>query len=162
MKILQQVAVSGAALLLAACPTPDQAHEATADLPEATTPGAATITPTPEVQRVPVQPVGPMGTGGEVTLRQIGAQTSVQFTVRNGPAHSTLDAHIHRGSCQQPGPAVVPLNPILTDAEGVGTSVTTVDQPLATLRDGQHYLQAHAPEEQAGAPIACGDIAAGS
>jgi hypothetical protein len=159
MKILPIGSAFALLLVLVACPSPDRAHEATADLPAATDPAVPTITPTPELVRVPLQAMGGVATvSGEVALRQVGAQTSVQFTLRDAPPNTSLAAHIHQGSCQQQGPVAVPLDPVITDGAGLGTSVTTVDTPLATLTDGQHYVQAHAPGERPGPPIACGEI----
>jgi len=157
MKLLPLGAVVLLIPVLAACPSPDQAHETTAGLPDATQPGAATITPTPDVVRVPVQPMAGAATAGEASLREVGARTSVQFTVRDAPANSTLQAHIHRGSCAEQGPVAAPLEPIVTDGAGLGTSVTSVELPLNTVTQGQFYVQAHAPDPD-GSPIACGDI----
>jgi hypothetical protein len=155
-------AVLGMIVSLAACPSPEGAPEVIADLPEATTPGAPTITPTPRVQRVAVEPMGGSGVSAEASLREVGAQTSVQFTIRDGPPNATLAAHIHQGSCQQQGPVVLPLEQIITDATGIGTSVTTVAMPIRSLQDGQHYVQAHAPGVTPGPPVACGDIGTGT
>jgi hypothetical protein len=148
----------GTALSVAACPSPEEAPRTAADLPEATTPGAATVTPTPEAVRVPLVPVGASGTHGEASLREVGERTSVQLTLRDAPADATIHAHIHSGSCQAQGPVVAPLDPVITDSEGLGTSVTTIDLPIRTVTGGGHYVQAHTPGEAPGPPISCGDI----
>lgn len=162
MKILPLATASCLVLALTACPAPDQAPETAADLPRATEPGAATITPTPETLRVAMQPMAGSQATGEASLREVGAQTSVQLTVRGAEPNAALAAHVHQGACQQQGPVVAPLDPVLTDAEGLGTSVTLVDTPLAALADGRHYVQAHAPGEQPGPPVACADVTAGA
>jgi hypothetical protein len=155
-----RVAALGFLLFVAGCPSPDRAQDGVA---VRDTPGAAMITPTPDALRVPLQPVGESGITGEVTLREVGGQSSVQFTVLDAPANSVLEVHIHQGSCAQPGPVAAHLDPIITDPAGLGTSVTTVELPIATLADGEHYAEAHEPgdtEDQPGATLACADIPA--
>ncbi len=85
-------------------------------------------------------------------------------------------AHIHAGSCPEPGDVVVGLSDVSFDmnvdgtasagAETVGqasaipveASVTTVPLALADIAAGQHAINVHASAEDMGTYIACGDI----
>jgi len=144
--------------MLAACPMPDRAPEATMDLPQGAEPATTTVTPTPETVLVSLSPVGTGTASGEASIRQDGARVAVQLSLRDAPPQESLAAHIHTGSCAAQGGVAFPLDPVITDGEGLGTSVTFVDAPIATLADGNHYVKAHSPGETPGAPIACGDI----
>jgi hypothetical protein len=149
------VLLTGLVFAIIGCPSPEQPREAVTELPEATVPAPGTITPTPDVERIPLQELLASGVSGDVTLREIAARTSVQVTVRGGAPESMLQAHIHRGSCEQPGAAVVPLEPVIIDRDGLGTSVTTVDMPLGDLRRQPHSVLVHQPGEEPGLAVAC-------
>jgi plastocyanin len=85
-------------------------------------------------------------------------------------------AHIHAGSCPEPGDVVAPLSDVSFDmnvdgaasagAEAVGqasavpveASITTVPLALADIVAGEHAINVHASAEDLGTYIACGDI----
>lgn len=91
---------------------------------------------------------------GEATLTTMGEQTQVMVQL-TGPTDRTHPGHIHTGTCDNPGPVVVPLEEITT-ADGTGMATATVDVPIATVMNGQHIVQYHDPA--GGQPIACGNI----
>jgi hypothetical protein len=97
------------------------------------------------------------GVTGDVTLTASGEQTTVGMHVNGAPANAALAAHVHSGTCEAKGPAVAPLDSVKTDATGMGMINTTIALPFATVNNGQHFVQVHNP---AGAPAACGNIAA--
>ena len=84
-------------------------------------------------------------------------------------------AHLHVGTCEEPGEVVFPLNDISSDylAEGtpmamdmvgaesaipVEVSVSTVDASLTDIAEGGHVLMVHESAENIGNYIACGDV----
>jgi hypothetical protein len=82
-------------------------------------------------------------------------ETEVMLEVEDGPANGSMQAHIHRGTCDNPGEAVHDLEAVSTDAEGRGVSTTTVNVRLANIMDGNHVIAAH---DAAGQPVTCADI----
>lgn len=158
MNALRMGGLIGVVLVVAGCPSPERPPDTTPETPAPAAPATEPITPTPDAERVSLAEVQGSGITGEAEVRESGAQSSVMLTLRGAPPNSTLQAHIHSGSCAAQGPVVAPLEPVITDAEGLGTSMTTVDVPIGTLRDGQHYVQAHQPGGTPGAPVACGEI----
>jgi len=82
-------------------------------------------------------------------------ETEVMLEVADGPPNSSMQAHIHRGTCDNPGQAVHDLEAVSTDAEGRGVSTTTVNARLASIMDGNHIIAAH---DEAGQPVTCADI----
>jgi len=85
-------------------------------------------------------------------------------------------AHIHAGSCPEPGDVVAPLSDVSFDMNVDGTasagpepvgqasaipveaSITTVPLALADIVAGQHAINVHASADDLGTYIACGDI----
>jgi hypothetical protein len=82
-------------------------------------------------------------------------ETEVMLEVEDGPANASMQAHIHRGTCDNPGEAVHDLEAVSTDADGRGVSTTTVNVRLANIMDGNHIIAAHAEDGQ---PVTCADI----
>jgi hypothetical protein len=93
-----------------------------------------------------------------------------------GMQMSPHPAHIHAGSCPEPGEVVASLGDVSFDmnvegapsagAEPVGqptaipteVSVTTVQLALTDIVAGQHAINVHASADDLGTYIACGDI----
>ena len=77
-------------------------------------------------------------------------------------------AHIHTGTaCAVNGPIAYPLNDVIFDANGKGTSTTTVNAALNTINDGNHYVNVHdttmaAMPPDGGRGIFCGVIPSGA
>ncbi len=74
---------------------------------------------------------------------------------------STHPAHIHSGSCAKQGAVVYPLQNVVADAHGVGSS-TTVIKDVKTLQPTGWYLNIHngpglSPADQF-LPIVCSDL----
>ncbi len=78
-------------------------------------------------------------------------------------------AHIHAGSCPEPGDVVLPLENLTdisssgevvgaADAVMVVTSQTIVDAPLADILAAPHAINVHLSDEDMGTYIACGNI----
>jgi hypothetical protein len=155
MKVYAVIRLAVLLPLLGACPSPERPPDVAAELPEAVEPATPTITPTPEADRLMLAEVRESGVAGEVSLRAVGSQTSVMISVEGAPPGTTMDAHIHEGNCREGGPVAVPLDAIAVDATGSGTSTSTADVPIGTLRDNPYFVQVHGP---GGAPVACADL----
>ena len=75
--------------------------------------------------------------------------------------NSTHPAHIHSGSCANQGAVVYPLQNVVADAHGVGTSTTTIKN-VTKLQASGWYLNVHngptlSPSDQF-LPIVCNDL----
>jgi hypothetical protein len=148
-------------VLLAACggDTVDDSLD-TGDLPEP----AAEVTPPPAPMEQPgmsqtaqFQAAGGSGVTGDVVLTDRGAQTELVVNLANAPANASLPGHIHSGTCEAPGAVVQPLEPVAVDANGRGSSTSSVNVPSATVMNGEHIVAYHG---EGGAPIACAAIPA--
>jgi hypothetical protein len=103
-----------------------------------------------------LQPVGPEGTTGTVTLSKSGNRTSVlvDALVLSGVGGQT--AGVHEGTCQDFKPEVAyDIGPV---EEGVGG--TTLDVETKTLLDGNYVILLHTSAEDV-TPLACAPIEAG-
>jgi hypothetical protein len=92
---------------------------------------------------------------------------TVQVTLSGLVPNSTHMAHIHSGSCEAQGKVKYPLNPIVADADGNGTSTTTVDQ-VTSIPGGGWYVNVHLggttkdlSTQTGDDPIACGNVVLG-
>lgn len=160
MKISRLWTLAGLPLLLVACAP---AEDDTVDLDETVltdtmvAPEAAPMETDMAGMEdvVDLMAVNNSGATGEATFTAMGEETQVVLQVADAPADATLPAHIHAASCETGGGVEYPLEEVTTDADGMGTSTSTVAAPIATVMNGEHYIQAHDPE---GTPISCGDI----
>lgn len=109
--------------------------------------------------RVSLMAMNNSGVTGEATLTAQGEQTQVMLRVTGAPPNGMHPAHIHQGTCENQGPVAAPLQSVTADASGTGTSTSTVSVPLATVMNGQHYVQVHAAN--GGQPVACGNVPQG-
>ncbi len=131
-------------------------------------PPAEEALPTPEpAEPAPADPMAGM-THAEIELREVNgsgvrgeamamhddATVIVMIEVEGLPAEGEYAAHIHQGSCEDGGPVAVPLNPVLGEADGTGSSTTTLDADEISA-DERQFIQVHG---EGGTPIACGDI----
>lgn len=62
-------------------------------------------------------------------------------------------AHIHKGSCSNPGEVVYPLEPVFN-----GTSTTTIDATIEDLVASPMAVNVHKSSDEANVYVACGDI----
>jgi hypothetical protein len=100
-------------------------------------------------------PVGDEGVAGTARLVQKGANLEVTLSLPTAPTDAPHPAHIHVGSCANPGEVYKPLNAVEN-----GMSVTLLaDLTLADVTTGQHYINVHKSSEAADVSISCGDIA---
>jgi hypothetical protein len=99
------------------------------------------------------------GASGTVRVSADGAGTRIVAMVM-GAGAGVHQGHIHSGTCAQRGGAVVPLEPITTDASGTGEATSTVDVPLETVANGQHIVVYHEAGGSPGASVVCADIPA--
>jgi hypothetical protein len=103
-----------------------------------------------------LQPVGPEGTTGTVTLSKSGSGTSVlvDALVLSGVGGQT--AGVHEGTCADYAPEVAyDIGPV---EEGVGG--TTLDIATQALLDGNYVIVLHKSAEDVSA-LACAPIEAG-
>jgi uncharacterized protein YceK len=77
-----------------------------------------------------------------------------------GAMEGVHQGHVHVGTCDSHGQAVAPLEPLETNANGYGESITVLDLPLQTLSDGRHVVIFHEPGGAPGEPISCAMIPA--
>lgn len=90
---------------------------------------------------------------------------AVTVTMKGMEPNTKHAAHIHVGSCVSQGKIIYPLNPVVVNAAGDGTSITTIDNVAAIPRSGW-YINIHMggrvdspTTSQADMdPLACGDF----
>lgn len=89
---------------------------------------------------------------------------AVTVTMKGLAPNSKHSAHIHVGSCVSQGKIVYPLNPIVVNAAGDGSSTTTIDNVAAIPRSGWYiniHEGSHVDDASSQAdmdPLACGDF----
>jgi hypothetical protein len=101
---------------------------------------------------------------GIATFAVANGQLTVTITMSGLKADSKHIAHIHKGSCRSQGDVAYPLNPVVADKAGTGTS-TTIIKGVSSIASGW-YVNVHqaatAADLQASQvgfdPIACGDV----
>jgi len=74
------------------------------------------------------------------------------------PAHP---AHIHTGTCAEPGDVVAPLTDVTVldqDQPQIETSITSVDLKLDDIVASPHLIMAHKSADEIGTFIACADL----
>ena len=95
------------------------------------------------------------GQTGTATLTStIDNKTQVVINLKGEPPSAVEPAHIHTGTCKKLNPK--PAYP-LTNVNG-GTSTTTVNVSLASLRTGQFSVNVHQSTQNIGTYVACGTI----
>jgi hypothetical protein len=93
------------------------------------------------------------GQSGTAVLLEVGSQLQVTLTLTN-PVTTPEPAHIHAGSCPNPGAIVFPLTNVVN-----GTSVTVLDTNLAALEAmGALAINVHKSAAEAQIYFACGDL----
>lgn len=149
--------------------------------PEASAPASATATPAASDDATP-EPTGVGGSGegdgtggtsadantltinlvdwsdtgvtGTAVLTGSGDMTSVTVTLSGPGVVGDHQVHIHNGTCASPGSATYTLNPINAN----GTSTTTVNLSLDTLRNNSYFINVHPNEANWDAWMVCGNI----
>ena len=99
------------------------------------------------------------GVAGTATLTADGDKTKVSLAV-SGITGDHPD-HIHRSTCADPEPEpTYPLSDVvLSPADDMGHSETTVDVSLSTLLTEHHLILIHKSHEEINVYYACADIA---
>src|SRR5947209_5290902 len=85
-------------------------------------PGSAPITSLPKEVEVSLNSQNNSNELGVAVLQKINGKLVVKINLKGQPANLAQPAHIHLGSCPNPGVVKYPLNPVLN-----GTSETVLD-----------------------------------
>ncbi len=100
---------------------------------------------------------------GTATLSIVNSKPAVTIKLSGLQPNSRHIAHIHYGSCDAQGDIAVMLNPVVADAHGNGTSVTTIDNLPSTSKG--LYINVHLGSAMSQLsqsvyfdPIACGNM----
>lgn len=91
-------------------------------------------------------------TRGGASLIENGEQTIVTLTMQTD-SDLAMPAHIHKGTCPNPGEVVYPLEPVVN-----GTSTTTIDATIEELVASPMAVNVHKSADEANVYVACGDI----
>ncbi|HZS76133.1 MAG TPA: CHRD domain-containing protein [Ktedonobacteraceae bacterium] len=145
------------ALLVAACggtSTPSTTPTATSAAGTTPTTSKTTTTATATLKHVPTG-------SADLSWDPVSQMLTVKISLVGLAPNSTHPAHIHAGSCKNQGAVVYPLQNVVADAHGVGTSTTKVSLSKGIPANGW-YLNVHngpglSPSDQF-LPIVCGDI----
>lgn len=91
---------------------------------------------------------------GEATLTDVGGQTRVEITLDGASATSSQPAHIHIGSCPNPGAIKYPLVNVVN-----GRSETMLNISLAALlKQMPLAVNVHKSVAQSNIYVACGNL----
>jgi hypothetical protein len=106
----------------------------------------------------------PGGTG-TVTMTPLGGnQVRVEIRISGAPASGQHAAHIHTAPvafCDNGAPVTYPLSNVMVNAQGVGTSVSTVTlRPEAPVVPGGAYVNVHQAAMPPGPGVICADVTA--
>lgn len=100
---------------------------------------------------------------GVVALSVNNNQLTVTITMTGLLPGTKHQGHIHQGSCEDQGPVVYPLTPVVADMRGEGTSMTIIPNVSAIL--SHWYVNVHLGATAADLktqtgfdPLVCGDI----
>jgi hypothetical protein len=99
------------------------------------------------------------GIAGSVYIETAGEQPVITVSLRNA-VEGVHQGHIHGGTCADRTRAIVPLQPVVVDADGSGSATSTVELPAETLLDGNHIVVYHEAGGAPGASVVCGEIPA--
>jgi Cu/Zn superoxide dismutase len=104
---------------------------------------------------VALAPKNESGVAGTAVLTSAeGDSLDVALSLSGVKDGESYPAHVHEGSCQEPGGVVSGLTEVTADGT-TGTSTTRVPDPRAGDAAGPFLVMAHLPD---GTPAACGDI----
>lgn len=111
-------------------------------------------TPTPTPLSVNLDPQNSSGQTGTATLQEIGGKVTVTFNLSGEPAGASEPAHIHIGSCPNPGAVKYPLSSVVN-----GQSTTTIDATMNQLKAmGPLAINVHKSAAQISWYLSCGNI----
>lgn len=114
----------------------------------------STIAPTPGVVTINLSSQNNSGISGTASLRQLQGKVAVSLNLTGSPANSSHPAHIHAGSCPEPGLVKYPLvNPV------GGKSDTILDISLAQLKtEVPLAINIHASQTEPKTYVSCGNL----
>jgi hypothetical protein len=101
---------------------------------------------------LPMRATASAGVSGRASLRVADGATTVTITLQGLEPESRHAAHIHGESCD--GPILFPLQVMVADDNGQGTSLTVI----SNVPDGTWWLQVHRGETPPGPGISCGEV----
>lgn len=115
---------------------------------------------------IPMNPLGELSSGttsevkGTATLSTLEEdKTNIKLTLSGLEPNSSHMGHIHVGDCSEVGPVALGLSPVEADANGNGTSLSTI---TTSKLPAEAYIAYHqrGPTDPAGVGsfISCGDI----
>jgi hypothetical protein len=88
---------------------------------------------------------------------------TVNITLLGLAPNSKHPAHIHAGTCAKEGNMLYPLQDVVANDTGIGTSVSTISNVTGGIPATGWYLNVHngpaMTSDQQAMPISCGDIA---
>lgn len=102
---------------------------------------------------IALSPQNDSGQSGTAVLTSEGAGTKVVITLSNAPGPHP--AHIHTGSCPNPGAVVYPLTPVTN-----GRSETVVAASLSDILRAPHAINVHKSPQEIPVYTACGNVTA--
>jgi hypothetical protein len=102
-----------------------------------------------------ISPTDSSSISGTVYLGDYGLGNTVVVIALKGTTSGQNPAHFHSGNCGSSGDIVVPLENV-DGATGLSVTVTSV--PLATILNGDHYINIHASPEDMATIVACGEV----
>lgn len=158
MKISTVAAVATAVIVTAACPR-DREPEVAPDTVVVAPPNDPGAMPH-AAQTVDLVPVQGETVSAQAVVLPVGVQTQLTVHIRQAPPNTPITAHLMTGRCEQPGPTAADLQPVVTDAAGMGTSQIVIDIPPQAAVNGNHLVQLRRGNGRDGIPIACGQVPA--
>ena len=91
---------------------------------------------------------------GKATIEERNDGTKVTIELSNEPRGATEPAHIHFGSCPNPGAVKYPLNPVMN-----GRSETLINSSYDTVVSGGPLaVNVHESAQKLNAYVACGNL----
>ena len=100
------------------------------------------------------------GASGTILLAKGDATVMLELQITGLAADSQHVSHIHVGSCQQTGPIIYALNPVIADGTGVADTKSLVHATYPPA-SGHWYVVVHAGPDMQGANatyLLCGDL----
>lgn len=102
-----------------------------------------------------ISPTDSSGVSGTVYLGDYGLGNTIVAISLKGTTGGQHPAHFHSGNCDSNGDIVVPLENV-NGATGLSVTVTSV--PIATILNGDHYINIHVSPEDLATIVACGEV----
>jgi hypothetical protein len=110
--------------------------------------------PTPSVVQVNLDTQNNSYESGSATLQEISGKVVVTIMMKGYPKTIPQPAHIHIGSCPNPGSVKFPLSSVIN-----GQSTTTIDTTLAKLEAlGPLAINVHKSVSSSNIYVSCGDL----